>query len=81
FARGAPILVLAGPGNKGGDAYVAARLLKAAGHDVAVVACGEPGTAVARAMHARWDGEVGSLYQARPRPMLVDGLFGTGLTR
>ncbi len=81
FAHGAPILVLAGPGNNGGDAYVAARLLKAAGHDVAVVASGEPGTGAARAMHARWDGEVGSLYQARPRPVLVDGLFGTGLSR
>ncbi|MDG2532686.1 NAD(P)H-hydrate dehydratase [Sphingomonas sp. HITSZ_GF] len=81
FAHGSPILVLAGPGNNGGDAYVAARLLKAAGHDVAVAASGEPGTGVARAMHARWEGEVGSLYQARPRPVLVDGLFGTGLTR
>ncbi len=81
FARGSPILVLAGPGNNGGDAYVAARLLKAAGHDVAVAAGGEPGTAAARAMLERWGGEVGSLYQARPRPVLVDGLFGTGLTR
>lgn len=81
FAHGAPILVLAGPGNNGGDAYVAARLLKAAGHDVAVAACGEPGTPAARTMLERWGGDVASLYQARPRPVLVDGLFGTGLTR
>ncbi len=81
FAHGAPILVLAGPGNNGGDAYVAARLLKAAGHDVAVAASGEPGTPAAREMHARWGGELASLYQARPRPILVDGLFGTGLSR
>jgi hydroxyethylthiazole kinase-like uncharacterized protein yjeF len=81
FAQGDPILVLAGPGNNGGDAYVAARLLKAAGHDVAVAACGEPGTPAGRTMLERWDGEVASLYQARPRPVLVDGLFGTGLTR
>lgn len=81
FAQGEPILVLAGPGNNGGDAYVAARRLKAAGHDVAVAACGEPGTPAARTMLERWGGEVGSLYQARPRPVLVDGLFGTGLTR
>ncbi|MBB4097651.1 NAD(P)H-hydrate dehydratase [Sphingomonas kyeonggiensis] len=81
FVHGSPILVLAGPGNNGGDAYVAARLLKAAGHDVAIAASGEPGTPAAREMHARWGGEVGSLYQARPRPVLVDGLFGTGLTR
>lgn len=81
FAQGSPILVLAGPGNNGGDAYAAARLLKAAGHDVAVAACGEPGTPAARAMLERWGGDVGALYQARPRPVLVDGLFGTGLTR
>lgn len=81
FAQGAPILVLAGPGNNGGDAYVAARLLKAAGHDVTVAASGEPGTPAARAMLGHWGGEVASLYQARPRPVLIDGLFGTGLSR
>jgi ADP-dependent NAD(P)H-hydrate dehydratase / NAD(P)H-hydrate epimerase len=81
FAQGRPILVLAGPGNNGGDAYVAARLLRDQGHDVVVAACGEPGTAAARAMHARWGGEVASLYQARPRAVVIDGLFGTGLTR
>ncbi len=81
FAQGRPILVLAGPGNNGGDAYVAARLLKAAGHDVTIAATGELGTPLARMMHGRWEGEVASLYQARPRPVLVDGLFGTGMTR
>lgn len=81
FAHGRRILVLAGPGNNGGDAYVAARLLKQSGHDVAVAASAEPGTAVARAMHDRWGGPVASLYEAKPRPVLVDGLFGTGMTR
>jgi hydroxyethylthiazole kinase-like uncharacterized protein yjeF len=81
FAMGKPILVLAGPGNNGGDAYVAARLLKQAGQDVSLVATGEPGTGAAQRMHALWDGPTSSLYAARPRPMLVDGLFGTGLAR
>lgn len=81
FATGRPILVLAGPGNNGGDAYVAARLLKERGHDVAVAACGEPGAGVARAMHDRWGGPVSFLYEARPRPFVIDGLFGTGMTR
>jgi ADP-dependent NAD(P)H-hydrate dehydratase / NAD(P)H-hydrate epimerase len=81
FAMGRAILVLAGPGNNGGDAYVAARLLKGAGHDVAMVATGEPGDGAAARMRARWDGPLGALYAARPRPVLVDGLFGTGLSR
>ena len=81
FAIGRPILVLAGPGNNGGDAYVAARLLKAWGHDVSVAAQGVPTTGVAAAMHAAWDGPITSLYEARPRPFVIDGLFGTGLVR
>ena len=81
FAMGRPILILAGPGNNGGDAYVAARLLKNDGHDVSLVATGAPAPGAAERMHARWNGPTTSLYAARPRPMLVDGLFGTGLTR
>lgn len=81
FAAGRPILALAGPGNNGGDAYVAARLLKAMGHDVAVAAMGPPKSGAAANMAARWDGKVASLYEARSRPVLIDGLFGTGLTR
>lgn len=81
FATGRPVLVLAGPGNNGGDAYVVARHAKAAGLDVVVAASGAPKPGAAAAMHARWDGETTSLYAARARPVLVDGLFGTGLTR
>lgn len=81
FAMGRPILVLAGPGNNGGDAYVAARLLHQAGHDVALVATGAPKPGAAAEMHARWQGPTSSLYAARPRPAVIDGLFGTGLTR
>lgn len=81
FALGRPILVLAGPGNNGGDAYVAARLLKSWGHDVTVATCGAPTTDAARAMLEAWGGPVASLYEARPKPVLVDGLFGIGMTR
>lgn len=81
FAVGHSILILAGPGNNGGDAYVAARLLKAQGHDVTLAAHSIPTTGAAAAMAAAWDGPITSLYEARPQPMLVDGLFGTGLTR
>lgn len=81
FAMGRPILVLAGPGNNGGDAYVAARILQRDGHDVTVVATGAPKAGAAERMHASWQGVTTSLYAARPQPVLVDGLFGTGLTR
>ncbi|MHA6721259.1 NAD(P)H-hydrate dehydratase [Sphingomonas sp. RS6] len=81
FAAGRPVLVLAGPGNNGGDAYVAARHAKRAGLDVVVAASGAPKPGAAAAMHARWDGPTTSLYAAQARPVLVDGLFGTGLTR
>lgn len=81
FAMGRPILILAGPGNNGGDAYVAARLLHAEGHDVDLVATGAPGPGAAERMHALWHGPTSALYAARPRPVLVDGLFGTGMTR
>jgi hydroxyethylthiazole kinase-like uncharacterized protein yjeF len=81
FAMGRPILILAGPGNNGGDAYVAARLLQEGGHDVSLVATGAPAPGAAERMHALWKGPTSSLYAARPRPVLVDGLFGTGMTR
>jgi len=81
FAMGRPILILAGPGNNGGDAYVAARLLHGWGHDVNLVATGAPQTGAAERMQALWQGPTSSLYAARPRAVLVDGLFGTGMTR
>jgi len=81
FAMGRPVLVLAGPGNNGGDAWVAARLLDRSGHDVMVAALGEAKEGAAAAMRAKWAGKVVALADAPARPIIVDGLFGTGLTR
>ncbi len=81
FAMGRPVLVLAGPGNNGGDAWVAARLLSDSGHDVMVAALGGAKQGVAGDMRAKWTGEVVDLADAPPRPVVVDGLFGTGLSR
>jgi len=80
FAMGRPILVLAGPGNNGGDAWVAARLLRDSGHDVIVAALGEAKQGAAATMRAKWTGDVLDLAAAPARPFVVDGLFGTGLT-
>lgn len=81
LGAGQPVLVLAGPGNNGGDAYGVARLLRDWGHDVAVAAIGRPASGAAAANAAAWQGQVESLEQVSPRPVLVDGLFGTGMSR
>lgn len=81
YVRGRAVLVLAGPGNNGGDAYVAARLLGEWGHDVMVAALGEAATGAAAEARRHWTGPTVPLAEASGRAVLVDGLFGTGLTR
>lgn len=81
FAAMPPTLILCGPGNNGGDGYVAARHLAARGVPVRVAATGAPTTAAAQAMRARWDGPVEDIANAKGAPLLIDCLFGTGLTR
>ncbi|UIJ43622.1 NAD(P)H-hydrate epimerase [Sphingomonas cannabina] len=81
LAGGRRILVLAGPGNNGGDAWVAARWLAGRGHDVNVAELPGKGEGSAGRMRARWTGAVTPLGEAAARPVLVDGLFGTGITR
>ena len=86
LAGPAPALVLCGPGNNGGDGYVIARALAAAGWPVTVLALGMPAGADALAMRALWDasGPAGDLLAA-PLPadpaVTVDAVFGIGLAR
>ncbi len=75
------VLILCGPGNNGGDGYVAAARLHAAGRSVRVAAAAEPRTPAAIAARALWTGVVEPLATAASAPVLVDALFGTGLSR
>jgi len=81
LAAGAEVLVLCGPGNNGGDGWVAAATLAAWGHPVRVAQLAEPATDLARAARARWTGRVEPFADAAPAPVVIDALFGTGLSR
>ena len=76
--------MLAGPGNNGGDAWVAANLLHAAWFKVTVVAIGEPKAAIAQESKATFlanGGKVFSHWPEGPQDLVLDGLLGIGLTR
>jgi len=81
FAADPPALILCGPGNNGGDGYVAARYLRDRGVKVRVAASAEPRSPAAIAAREAWGGSVELLAEATPAPLLIDCLFGTGLTR
>jgi len=81
LCSGHDVLILCGPGNNGGDGYVAARYLRERGMEVRIAATGEPTTDVAADNRTRWDGPVEAIETAAPATILVDALFGTGLSR
>ncbi len=78
---GRSVTVLTGPGNNGGDGWVIAETLRQRGVDVAVIPAAEPATDAARDARARYCGTVFSSDTDRVGEVLVDCLFGTGLTR
>jgi ADP-dependent NAD(P)H-hydrate dehydratase / NAD(P)H-hydrate epimerase len=79
------VLVLCGPGNNGGDGYVAARILRSQRFKVRVAALAPPealhGDALAAAK--TWTGPVEPAENASFEgvDLVVDALFGTGLAR
>ena len=81
------VLVLAGPGNNGGDAFEVAAHLKRGFFRVSVVFAGERDKLPtdARAALGKWEAAGGTLLGAIPEDsrfdLAVDGLFGIGLTR
>lgn len=84
------VVVVCGVGNNGGDGFVVARLLKERGWEVEVFLYGDAGKLPpdAKVNCERWRGmgEVRRLAEFKddfPNPcaLVVDALFGTGLTR
>lgn len=82
FAGPLPTLILCGPGNNGGDGYVAARHLAERGVQVRVAALSDPKGPAAQWARNQWRGDVEQLSaDTEGSPLLIDALFGTGLTR
>jgi hydroxyethylthiazole kinase-like uncharacterized protein yjeF len=79
--RSQPVIVACGPGNNGGDGYVVARVLKGRGWPVEVRALADPTADDAKAARALWDGPVGRLEGGFGEALVVDALFGAGLSR
>src|SRR5947199_10808793 len=80
FAGPMPALILCGPGNNGGDGYVAARHLAGRGVNVRVAARGEPKSEAGKWARSEWEGEAEALsVETVPAPLIIDALFGTGL--
>jgi hydroxyethylthiazole kinase-like uncharacterized protein yjeF len=78
------VLVLAGPGNNGGDGYVAARVLAGRGWPVAVAALAPPRAGSDAAVSARrWRGPVVAFARAEVERagLVIDAVFGAGLAR
>ena len=83
----AVITVLCGPGNNGGDGFVAARHLDEAGFRVHLIAIADPDELRGDAgeMARRWQGDIESPEQAANvisrSDLIIDALFGAGLSR
>ena len=82
YAGPLPALVLCGPGNNGGDGYVAAQFLAQRGIAVRVAALADPKSDSAKAARSQFEGKIEQLTpQTEPAPLVIDALFGTGLKR
>lgn len=80
ISGGRAVTVLTGPGNNGGDGWVIAEAIRERGGEVAVVMAAEPATAAARTARGLYQGQEVDAAGAHA-DVLVDCLFGTGLTR
>jgi hydroxyethylthiazole kinase-like uncharacterized protein yjeF len=82
---GRRVAVLCGPGNNGGDGYVAGRVLREFGFDVRLASLGSPSKLKGDAAEAalRWNAETAGLGDLTldGADLVVDALFGAGLAR
>ncbi len=82
---GSQVVVVAGPGNNGGDGFVAARVLAERGHRVRLLLLGERSRLKGDAAHAasRWRGAVEPVtpQAVAGADVIIDALFGAGLDR
>ncbi|WP_374413347.1 NAD(P)H-hydrate epimerase [Novosphingobium colocasiae] len=76
-----PVTVLCGPGNNGGDGYVIAETIRERGGEVAVIVAAPPATDAARNAAALYRGTVLDANAEAAGDLLVDCLYGSGLTR
>lgn len=80
-----PATVVCGPGNNGGDGFVAARVMAEAGWPVRVALVGDPAALKgdAKLMADLFEGEVATFSPAllEGAGLIVDAIFGTGLAR
>jgi NAD(P)H-hydrate epimerase len=85
FSGALRYVVLCGPGNNGGDGYVAARALQQAGADVQLFHLGDPQrlTGDAARAFAEWpiDGAALGDYVPKVGDVVIDAVFGAGLSR
>src|SRR5947199_5192141 len=76
FAGPMPALILCGPGNNGGDGYVAARHLAGRGVGVRVAALADPKCDAAKWARGQWAGDVEPLSpDTKGAPLVIDSLF------
>lgn len=84
FPQKQPVAVLCGPGNNGGDGYVAAQYLLEAGYEAVCFAAAPPrqGTDAMRAS-IFYKGQVRDLNEFSPASFggIIDALYGAGLAR
>ncbi|HRO13089.1 NAD(P)H-hydrate dehydratase [Amaricoccus sp.] len=84
LAPSGPVVVVAGPGNNGGDGFVAARRLAAEGREVTLLLHGDPARLKGDAATAqfRWPGPTRPAeLPFPPAALVIDALFGAGLDR